>query len=94
MLQYIVYLLNEMENANQLEGAYLISIIAANDGISDSLKYNSWLDQFEIPISVLEQNGATVSRSIPHTELETKDLQIYYYVDVNHNFCFGIQNIK
>lgn len=93
MLQYIVYLLNEMEDANQYEGAELIRVIEANDSISDNLKYNSWLDQFEIPISIFKENGATVSKRIPRTELEIKDLQIYYYVDGNRNFCFGIRKI-
>ena len=64
--------------------------IADSRKVRECVKYNGELDQFEIPISVLLENGVffhvrnTKDRIIQGTS-------IHYYVDLEGNFCFRIE---
>lgn len=69
--------------------AYTIYSIADTSELRKHVKYNGELDQFEIPISVLNMNGKLCE--INHSANNVEGTSIYYYVDLEDNFCFRIE---
>ena len=69
--------------------AYTIYSIADIRELREHVKYNGELDQFEIPISVLNVKGKLCE--INHSDSNVEGTSIYYYVDYEDNFCFRIE---
>lgn len=69
--------------------AYTIYSIADTRELREYVKYNGELDQFEIPISFLNVHGKLCE--ICHSMHRVEETSIYYYVDFEDNFCFGIE---
>ena len=86
MLNYIKKMLHYRHDTG---AANTIYSIAATRELSEQVKYNGELDQFEIPISILNVNG--ILCEIYHSPNKVKGTPISYYVDLEDNFCFRIE---
>lgn len=69
--------------------AYTIYSIADSKKIRKHVNYNGELDQFEIPVSILNVNGKLCDiHNFPQT---IEGTTIIYYVNEDDNFCFRIE---
>ncbi len=78
-------------------GCNVIYEIANSPTLRQCVKYNGVTDKFEIPVSILEENGITavtrkwISVSYLCKTSEHTSYIIHFSVDALNNFCFNLE---
>ena len=90
MLDYISFLTSNMEVELLNGNLGIIGTLSAFPHLRQFITYNGDLDQFQVPISILKENGLNVQHDNIDYSLGPKS-KLITYVDEKENFCFGIK---